>query len=227
MSISAALTPVSVIVLGGGLLYTVLWVVHPNGRHHGRDVEFSIDLFAHIFNYTAFGAGVLLAEQALLNGYVVRPALALTIGIPGFIKLNSMYGVNWSEIGMQSRENDHKTIDESHENRSVETDGGVETVVIEDEFVRGHATPREDATSFVHVAFDPDYHPTGGYWFPSRCDPDPEQTGCVPTESRIPRGEIVQYPCDKKPVRRIGPTELPQGVKNRVLNDDAIVTDDG
>lgn len=100
------------------------------------------------------------------------------------------------------------------------TDGGVETVLIQDDYVRGHAVPREEANSYVHVGIDTAYHPTGGYWFPSRSEVD-GSSGQVPSESRIPLGDIIQYPCDEKQVRRVGDQELPNDVKNRVLEKEA------
>lgn len=109
------------------------------------------------------------------------------------------------------------------------TDGGVETVEVEDEFVRRRASTLEESEAFVRVGYDSAYHPTGGYWFPTDSIGNPESYGWVNRESEIPDGALVQYPLNEKPVRRVGEQSVPGSAKNRVIreNFEALVVDEG
>ena len=104
------------------------------------------------------------------------------------------------------------------------TDGGLEQTAVVDEFVVDHAVCREDAETFVHLGLDDHFHPTGGFWFPSDIDPDDDRSGWVHCEDAVPYGNLIQYPRDDRPPRMVGHEELPDWVKDRVVE---VATDGG
>ena len=113
------------------------------------------------------------------------------------------------------------------------TDGGMAQDLreqqIEDEFVQEHAVSVDEAESFAHLGLDDEYHPTGGYWFPTEKKWG-SASGWVSTKYDIPHGELIQYPCDDQPPKIRGRDDLPDWVVDRRVDSDAdpeIRTDGG
>jgi hypothetical protein len=94
--------------------------------------------------------------------------------------------------------------------------GSIEQQDICDEYVRKHAVPADDAESWVHIGFDDEYHPDGGYWFPTG-EKWGDSSGWVPTKSDIPHGDIIQFPHSERQPERRGHDELPDYVVNRTI----------
>lgn len=98
---------------------------------------------------------------------------------------------------------------------------GITQQPVTDAFVQEHAVPADDAESFCHIGLDNAYHPTGGYWFPTDLEHDPDQPGTVATLDDLPKDELVQYPCDDRPPEITGGGDLPDLVANLVLEAEA------
>lgn len=97
---------------------------------------------------------------------------------------------------------------------------GMKRTDIADGFVREHAVSVNAAESFVHLGADAEYHPTGGYWFPSDLKHWDEHTGIVKEKSDVPDGKLIQFPCDDRDPEIVGRDELPDWVVNRHIDVD-------
>lgn len=96
----------------------------------------------------------------------------------------------------------------------------IKQVDVEDEFVREHAVPADEAESYVHIGLDHHYHPQSGFWFPTGSKWG-EASGWCSRRSEIPEGEIIQYPCEDRDPEVRGNGELPDGAVNRTIQEGA------
>jgi len=112
--------------------------------------------------------------------------------------------------------------DADDEPEVVEDEPDVDTVETGDDFVIDHAVPEAEAVTWCHVGIDTEYHPKGGYWFPTDLDFDPESSGQVRRKSEIPTGDVIQYPRDPAFPELYGTDggvhDLPDYVPNRVVD---------